>query len=60
MKSIDELKGPRKRKKKRKSTETAVRKPKHSYCYNDGAPILPASGHDDSYTLDSLYDTFNL
>ena len=61
MKSIDELKGLRKRKKKRRNTDTAASTQTHRRTQSRvGVPTMPRKGHDDSYTLDSLYDTFNL
>lgn len=61
MKTIDELKGPRTRKRKRRSADTAASAPTPSRFKNPvGVPTMPRKGHDDSYTLDSLYDTFNL
>lgn len=61
MKTIDELKGPRTRKRKRRSADTSAGAPTPSRFKNPtGVPTMPRKGHDDSYTLDSLYDTFNL
>lgn len=60
MKSLDELKGPRKRKKKRRSTDTATDTHTPTRAKSRvGVPVMPRKGSDDSYTLDSVQEAFN-
>ena len=70
MKSLDELKGPRTRKKKRRSADTPASAPTPSRFKSHvgvpsrfkkpvGVPVMPRKGHDDSYELNYLYDTFD-
>lgn len=60
MKSLDELKGPRTRKRKRRSADTPASTQTPSRFKNPvGVPTMPRKGHDDSYELNYLYDKFD-
>lgn len=60
MKSLYELKGPRTRKRKRRSANTPASTQSPSrFKSRVGVPTMPRKGHDDSYELNYLHDTFD-